>query len=122
MRLAGRQIAAHVRGSLTSLPRSPARLVGLVFWAVAIGGDAWTTMAMMGSGEFEEANPSAAFGMGFVGLPVVVALASVACAVLAVAATARPAGLYPRAFVIGCWAVGLIKAHTAVSNYLLWTT
>lgn len=107
---------------LRTLHRRPLALWVFVAWVAAIAADDWTTLMMMNSGLFEEANPIAALGMGTVTKEVYTAGTSVVCLGFAVLSTVWPRGLYARTVVVMCLLIGIAKAHTAISNYLLWAS
>ena len=119
------QITALVRDGFAGLPtvhRSPRLAVLWTFWLVGIIGDAATTLAMVGSGQFVEGNPAAAAGMGFLGLDGYIVVASLICLFFATVSTGRPRG--PIAFVaVGfLLLVGVGKWAMAISNLTLWAT
>lgn len=121
--LALRQVATQARASGEALRRPSARVsLLLVLWAVGILGDAATTLLMMGTGRFEEANIAAASLMGVFGVTGWVVLSSLVCVGIASLTLARPRGTY--AWTVA--AVGLLvclgKVWTTVSNALLWWT
>lgn len=91
-------------------------------WVVGIGGDAFTTVTMMGTGMFEEANPVAAAGMGVLGVQGYTAAASALCAGLAVVSLGRPRGVYATTTVVALAVVAAAKVAVAVSNAALWVT
>lgn len=96
------------------------RWVVLVAWVAGIVGDAYTTAAMMATGQFEEANPVAAAGMGALGTGGYVATASLWCVALAVASCGRPRTFYARVVLGALWVAGAWKLWTAAANALLW--
>ena len=121
--LAGRQVAAQARASGEALRRpSPRVWLLLVLWAVGILGDAATTLLMMGTGRFEEANVAAASLMGVFGVTGWVVLSSLVCVGIASLTLSRPRGTYAwTAAAVGVL-VCLGKVWTTVSNALLWWT
>ena len=119
------QVTALVRDGFAGLPRthrSPRRTLIWAFWLLGIVGDGATTLAMVRSGEFVEANPAAAYGMGFLGLSGYVALASLLCMFFAVVSTGRPQGPVARAAVAFLLTVAAGKLLMAISNLLLWAS
>lgn len=89
-------------------------------WVAGIGGDAYTTLSMMSTGIFEEANPVAAAGMRVLGVVGFTVAASALCAALAVMTLGRPRGLFGHCMWVALMIVGVAKAYTAASNALLW--
>jgi Domain of unknown function (DUF5658) len=119
------QAAAQGRSGVTVLAgvhHYPGALVVLALWVAGIAVDAWTTVAMMNTGLFEEANPLAAYGMRWIGMGGWVALASLACAVMAIASLGRSKGVYARTLLVVCLVIGAAKVCAALRNYLLWTS
>jgi hypothetical protein len=119
------EVTALVRDGFTGLPRthrSPRRALIWAFWLLGIVGDGATTLAMISSGEFVEANPAAAVGMGFLGLSGYVVLASVVCVLFAIVSTGRPRGPVARVAVGFLLLVGAGKLFMAISNLLLWAS
>lgn len=119
------QVTALVRDGFTGLPRtfaSPRRATIWAFWLLGIVGDGATTLAMISSGAFVEANPAAAVGMGFLGLSGYVALASVICVFFAVVSTGRPRGPVAKVAVGFLLLVAAGKLFMAISNLLLWAS
>ena len=121
--LAARQVAAQARASGEALRRpSPRVWLLLALWTVGIVGDAATTVLMMGTGRFEEANVAAASLMGVFGVTGWVVLSSLVCVAIASLTPARPRGTYAwTAATVGVL-VCLGKVWTTVSNALLWWT
>lgn len=121
--LAGRQVATQARSSGEALRRPSAVVVLLLaLWVVGILGDAATTLLMMGTGRFEEANVAAASLMGIFGVTGWVVLSSLVCLGIASLTLARPRGTYAwTAAAVGVL-VCLGKVWTTVSNALLWWT
>ncbi|MGV3563683.1 MAG: hypothetical protein ACO1ON_10400 [Nocardioides sp.] len=121
--LAGRQVATQARSSGEALRRPSAVVVVLLaLWVVGILGDAATTLLMMGTGRFEEANVAAASLMGVFGVTGWVLLSSLVCVAIASLTLSRPRGTYAwTAAAVGVL-VCLGKVWTTVSNALLWWT
>lgn len=121
--LAARQVGAQARASGEVLRRpSPRVWLLLALWTVGIVGDAATTVLMMGTGRFEEANVAAASLMGVFGVTGWVVLSSLVCVAIASLTMARPRGTYAwTAATVGVL-VCLGKVWTTVSNALLWWT
>lgn len=119
------QVIALVQDGFTGLPRthrSPRRALIWAFWLLGIVGDGATTLAMIRSGEFVEANPAAAVGMGFLGLSGYVVLVSLVCVLFAVVSTGRPQGPVARLAVGFLLLVAAGKLFMAISNLLLWAS
>ena len=119
------QVTALVRdgfSGLTRTHRSPRRSLIWAFWLLGIVGDGATTLAMLSSGEFVEANPAAAVGMGFLGVSGYVVLASVLCVLFAIVSTGRPRGPVARVAVGFLLLVAAGKLVMAISNLLLWAS
>jgi hypothetical protein len=119
------QITALVGDGFAGLRRthrSPRRALIWAFWLLGIVGDGATTLAMIRSGEFVEANPAAALGMGFVGLSGYVVLVSLICMLFAVVSTGRPQGPVARTAVGFLLLVAAGKLFMAISNLLLWAS
>lgn len=119
------QVTALVRDGFAGLPRthrSPRRSLIWAFWLLGIIGDGATTLAMIRSGDFVEANPAAAAGMGFLGLSGYVVLASLICVVMATISTGRPQGPVARLAVAFLLLVAAGKLFMAISNLLLWAS
>jgi hypothetical protein len=119
------QVTALVRDGFAGLPhtfRSPRRMALWGFWLIGIIGDAVTTLAMVGSGQFVEGNPAAATGMGILGLGGYIVLATLICLVMATISTGRPTGPVARVAVGFFLLVGLGKLTMAVSNLTLWAS
>jgi hypothetical protein len=91
-----------------------------VLWLLGILGDAGTSLAMLRTRTFEEGNPLAGLGMGFVGLTGYVLLSSAACLLLAAVSTGRPTGPVARAAVGFLLLVGAGKVVMVFSNIMLW--
>lgn len=116
-------VAALVRAGAAAVrrPRTLSwRWVVLVAWTVGVVGDAYTTLAMMATGVFEEGNPVAAAGMGAIGPVGYVAAASLVSAAMAVVSCGAPRGLYSKVVLAVLWFAGAWKVWTATSNALLW--
>jgi hypothetical protein len=96
------------------------RAVPLAIWLVGIIGDAVTTVAMMRSGSFEEANGVASAGMGVLGPAGYTAAASGLCLLFAVVGAGRPRGRYAVTLAASLAVLGLAKCYVAGSNALLW--
>ncbi len=119
------QVVELARDGFAGLPRtyrSPRRLALWGFWLTGIIGDAATTLAMLGSGEFTEGNPAASVGMGFLGLGGYTVVASLICLVMATVSTGRPQGPVAKVAVVFLLLVGLGKLTMAVSNLTLWAS
>lgn len=119
------QVTALVRDGFTGLPlthQSPRRSLIWAFWLLGIVGDGATTLAMIDSGDFVEANPAAAVGMGFLGLSGYVVLASLVCVFFAVVSTGRPRGPVAKAAVGFLLLVAAGKLFMALSNLTLWAS
>lgn len=119
------QVTALVRDGFAGLPRthrSPRRATLWAFWLIGIVGDAATTLAMIRSGQFEEGNPAASVGMGFLGLSGYIVLATVICLVMATISTGRPQGPVARVAVGFLLLVGAGKLFMAISNLTLWAS
>lgn len=116
-----RDLLCDIPGAVTSLHRSPVRALVALTWLAGIVGDAHTTISMMSTGLYEEANPVAAAGMAVLGVVGYTLVVSLACGVLALIAVARPRGLYGHTVVLTLATIGVAKAYTALSNLLLWT-
>lgn len=126
LRAAAREVATLFATGLQTLRRpatwSAWHLTVVLVWLVGTAGDAYTTLAMMSTGQFEEANGIAAAGMGVVGPAGYTAAASAVSVALAVANVGRRSGLYSTVIVAALSVVGLLKVYTAASNLLLWVT
>jgi hypothetical protein len=119
------QLTALVRDGFAGLPttlRSPRRTALWGLWLLGIIGDSATTLAMVSSGSFEEGNPAASVGMGFLGLSGYIVVATLVCLVMATISTGRPTGPVARVAVGFLLLVGLGKVTMAVSNLTLWAT
>jgi len=119
------QVTALVRDGFAGLPRthrSPRRAVLWAFWLTGIIGDAATTLVMVSSGQFEEGNPAASVGMGFLGLGGYIVVATLICMVFATVSTGRPQGPVARVAVGFLLLVGIGKLTMAISNLTLWAT
>jgi hypothetical protein len=89
-------------------------------WCVGVSVDAASTVLMMRSGLYEEANAFAATGMGVVGVEGYVAAVSVLCVLLAIPTLARPPRqLYPVAAWSALAVIGLAKMTVGLSNIAL---
>ena len=91
-----------------------------LMWLVGIAGDAYTTLAMMATGLYEEANGVAAAGMGALGPVGYTSAASALCAGMALVTTGRPRGLYAWTVWTLLALAGLAKLVTAVMNVVVW--
>lgn len=121
----GFQQAAGLLASGWARIRSPRQLsvaawVTLAVWSLAIAGDAYTTLSMMGTGMFEEGNAVAAAGMRVVGPAGYVAAASAMCVVMAVASVGKWAGRYATTVALALMTVGAMKLYVAAANAFLW--
>jgi hypothetical protein len=119
------QLTAMVQDGFAGLHttlHAPRRTALWGFWLIGIIGDSATTLAMVGSGAFEEGNPAASFGMGFLGLTGYVVVATLLCLVMATISTGRATGPIARVAVGFLLLVGLGKITMAVSNLTLWAT
>ena len=117
------QVTAMARDGFTGLlrvHRSPRRALLLSIWLVGIVGDAVSTLLLLGRPGHEEANPSAVIGMGFLGVPGYVALASAICLLFAVVSTGRPLGRVAQATALFLFAVAAGKIAVLVHNLVLW--
>ena len=101
-------------------PGASWRLAILAMWAIGVAGDAYTTLSMMATGMFEEANPVAAAGMAVITPAGYTALVCVWCAVLAVVSVGRPTHLYGRLLVGALAFCGAAKVYIAIANAALW--
>jgi hypothetical protein len=120
---AGADLVAQSRASVAALRAGSTWARSLaVLWAVGIVGDATTTLLMMGTGRFEEANGAAAGLMGTLGLEVWVLVSSLLCVAIATLSLARPRGTYAGAVAVVAVLVCLGKLHATVGNALLWWT
>lgn len=118
---AGRQIGQQARSAATSLRRgSPWAWTATALWLVGILGDALTTLLMMRTGRFEEANGAAAALMGVVGVSGWVLLSSLLCVAIATLTLARPRGTYAWAAAATAVVVCAGKLDATVGNTLLW--
>lgn len=121
--LAARQVAEQARSSTTALRRpGPWVWSMLVLWTVGIVGDAATTLLMMGTGRFEEANVAAASLMEVFGVTGWVVLSSLVCVAIASLTLARPRGTYAWTAATVAAVVCVGKVWTTASNALLWVT
>lgn len=120
---AGADLVAQSRASVTALGAgSTWACLMAVLWAVGILGDAATTLLMMGTGQFEEANGAAAGLMGTLGVEVWVLVSSLLCAAIATLSLARPRGTYAWVAATVAVLVCLGKLHATVGNAVLWWT
>lgn len=118
---AGSDLVHQARSSRDALRRhSPWVLVLVVLWTVGIVGDGLTTVLMMGTGRFEEANGAAAFFMGLVGVTGWVLLSGLICVALAALTLSRPHTTYAWAAASVALVVCVGKLWTTASNALLW--
>lgn len=115
-----RATRAHAAGVARRPWGHRAVALGLLAGLFAIGLDAYTTIAMMNSGLFEEANGAAEAGMALIGRDTYVALASLLCVGFTGLVLAKGPGLLPRALVLAAWAFIGLKLYTGVSNAVLW--
>ena len=114
-------LGAQSRASLGALRAGTTWARALaVLWTLGIVGDATTTLLMMGTGRFEEANGAAAGLMGTLGVEVWVLVSSLLCVAIATLALARPRGTYAGAAAVVAVLVCLGKLHATVGNALLW--
>lgn len=120
-RVAVRDLAAQSRSSVAALgSASPWVLLVAGLWVVGILGDALTTVLMMGTGRFEEANGAAASLMGVFGVGGWVVLSSLVCVAIASLSLARPRSVYAWTGASVALLVCAGKVWTAGSNALLW--
>lgn len=120
---AWRQVAAQSRGAGDALRSgSPRVLVLVLLWTVGIVGDGLTTVLMMRTGRFEEANGAAAALMGVFGVSGWVVLSALVCVWLASLSLPRPHGTYAWTAATVAVLVCVGKVWTTVSNALLWST
>ena len=121
---AATQVRALVHDAIRSL-RHPSRLAWwgtcvALMWVAGIAGDAYTTLAMMATGLYEEANGVAAAGMGTLGPVGYTIAASTLCAGMALVTIGRPRGLYAWTVWTLLALAGLAKLVTAVMNVVVW--
>lgn len=120
---ARRQVAAQSRAAADALRSgSPRVLVLVLLWTVGIVGDGLTTVLMMRTGRFEEANGAAAALMGVFGVSGWVVLSGLVCVWLASLSLPRPHGTYAWTAATVAVLVCVGKMWTTVSNALLWWT
>ncbi len=120
---AGTDVVDQARSSRAALRRhSPWVLLLVAAWTVGIVGDGLTTVLMMGTGRFEEANGAAAFFMGLVGVTGWVLISGLICVALASLTLSRPRTTYAWAAATVALVVCLGKLWTTASNALLWAT
>ncbi|MEC9051480.1 MAG: hypothetical protein VX747_03405, partial [Actinomycetota bacterium] len=118
---AGAVVVGQARASGGALRRrSPWVLVLVALWTIAIVGDGLTTLLMMGTGRFEEANAAAVFFMGLVGVAGWVLISGLICVALASLTLSRPRTTYAWAAATVALVVCLGKLWTTASNALLW--
>lgn len=118
---AGSDLAAQSRRSARALASaSPWVVLVATMWVVGIVGDAMTTVLMMGTGRFEEANGYAAALMGVFGVGGWVVLSSLVCVAIASLTLARPRSLYAWTGASAALVICAVKVYTAGSNALLW--
>ncbi|MEE3127684.1 MAG: hypothetical protein VX494_10785 [Actinomycetota bacterium] len=118
---AGADVVGQARASGGALRRrSPWVLVLVALWTIAIVGDGLTTLLMMGTGRFEEANAAAVFFMGLVGVAGWVLISGLICVALASLTLSRPRTTYAWAAATVALVVCLGKLWTTASNALLW--
>lgn len=124
--VAGRQAEALVHSGMHHLVRpgtwTRGQTAAAALWLVGILGDAWTTLAMMATGRFEEAGGVAAAGMALVGPGVYTAWASLVCLGLMTVNLGRPTARYASVIVAVLTVLAVMKAGTAGANALLWMT
>lgn len=121
LRRAVEDLSGQARAAGPALRSGSAWAWGLVaLWTVGIVGDALTTVLMMRTGRFEEANVAAAALMGSVGTDTWVVLSSVVCVAIASLSLARPSTTYAWTAAAVATVVCLGKVWTTVSNALLW--
>lgn len=114
---------SSVKGRILGQQDWDARAVAVaILWACAIILDAVTTLGMMATGRFEEANPVAALGMQQVGTFAYVALASLASAAYGALGLGRPRDAITWAVCATAMAAGTYKLTVAISNLLLAVT
>lgn len=117
---ARRQVAAQSRAAADALRSgSPRVLVLVLLWTVGVVGDGLTTVLMMRTGRFEEANGAAAALMGVFGVSGWVVLSALVCVWLASLSLPRPRGTYAWTAATVAVLVCLGKVWTTVSNALL---
>ena len=123
LRSAASDLAAQSRASVPALrgDRTWARAM-LALWTLGIVGDATTTLLMMGTGRFEEANGSAAVLMDVIGVTGWVLLSSLVCVAIASLSLARPRTTYAWAAATMAVLVCVGKLHATAGNALLWWT
>ena len=123
LRMAGADVVAQSRASVAAVrgDRTWARAM-VALWTLGIVGDATTTLLMMGTGRFEEANGAAAALMGVVGVTGWVLLSSLVCIAIASLSLARPRTTYAWAAAAMAVLVCLGKLDATVGNTLLWWT
>lgn len=120
---AGREVGHQAMASGATL-RSGSRWAWalLIVWVVGILGDALTTLVMMRTGRFEEANVAAATMMGLVGVGGWVLLSSLLCAAIAALSLARPRSAYAGAAAATALVICAGKLYATVGNATLWIT
>ena len=91
-------------------------------WVVAIALDASTTLLMMSSGKFDEANPVAALGMEHTSVLGYVIIASVISAAYALLGIGKPKHAATWAIVMTTAAACTYKLTVGVANLMLATT
>lgn len=111
--------------SCMAAARQPASLIGwrlaiVAVWAVGIVADIVTTVAMMRSGQFEEANPVGALGMGQVGMLPYVCASSVFCSALCFLGLGRARRSEQVAVQATIAALGVLKLAVAGHNGWIW--
>ncbi|CAM3670734.1 hypothetical protein NOMA109596_06295 [Nocardioides marinus] len=118
---AGADVVGQARSSGAALRRhSPWVRLVVALWTIAIVGDGLTTVLMMGTGRFEEANGAAAFFMGLVGVAGWVLISGLLCVALASLTLSRPRTTYAWTAATVALMVCLGKLWTTASNALLW--
>ncbi|TIC87651.1 hypothetical protein E8D34_08160 [Nocardioides sp. GY 10113] len=113
-------LARTAPGGLAVAHRSALRTLLLLVWTLAIVLDGYTTVAMMGAGISEEANPVAAAAMSVIGVLGYTMAASLLSAALCLLALGRPTGLYSWTVVATIALVGCAKLAQGAANALLW--
>ena len=115
--------ASSIHGRLRGRQRWDTLAVSMaLMWGFAIVLDALTTLPMMASGLFEEANPVAERGMNSMGVVPYVVLASLASVAYAVLGLGRPRDMTSWAVCATIAAAGAYKLVVGVSNAVLAVT
>lgn len=114
------QTRGHAGEFFSSPLAYPRTLAFLFLGVIAALLDAWSTLAMMSTGLFEEANPLAAYGMGSVGVELYVAAATLVSLCFPLLIFVRSESKVWLALP----AVGILfvayKLYTGLSNIVLW--